>query len=97
MDNRLVEIESEKWEELKVLYEPETSETILGLSTINNYIRWIKRDASLSHLAFYSLNGDWSDGTFVVVVSIQTNMLRKRKYKMSQYVCLPIGSLPCIL
>lgn len=70
MENRLVEIKSEQWESLKSLYLPETPETILGLSTISNYARWIQQDRHIDNLAIYSLNGDWSDGTFVVVVSI---------------------------
>lgn len=70
MENRLVKIETEKWTSLKSLYLPETAETILGLTTISNYIRWMQQDRHIDNLAIYSLNGDWSDGTFVVVVSI---------------------------
>ncbi|XP_031629456.1 uncharacterized protein LOC116344820 isoform X2 [Contarinia nasturtii] len=63
----ILKIESKNWEELRELYLPETPETILGLGIISNYLRWIQRDASIANLTFYSLNGDWSDGTFVVV------------------------------
>ncbi|XP_055304585.1 uncharacterized protein LOC129569590 isoform X2 [Sitodiplosis mosellana] len=66
MENRLVKIESEKWSSLKSLY-AETPETILGLTTISNYIRWMQKDGLIDNLAIYSLNGDWSDGTFAVV------------------------------
>lgn len=71
MKNQLVKIESEEWMALKSLYLPETPETILGLTTINNYIRWMQRDGFINNLAIYSLNGEWSDGTFVVVVSFK--------------------------
>lgn len=69
MENHLVAIESEQWESLKSLYLPETPDTILGLSTISNYARWIQQNQHIENLSIYSLNGDWSDGTFVVVVS----------------------------
>lgn len=70
MKNRLVEIESDDWPNLKQLYLPENPRTILGLSTISNYIRWNEQQTQIDNLAIYSLNGDWCDGTFVVVVSI---------------------------
>lgn len=75
MKNQLVKIESEKWMALKSLYLPETPETILGLTTITNYIRWIQQDEFIDNLAIYSLNGEWSDGTFVVVVSFNSFFL----------------------
>lgn len=78
MENQLVKIKSEHWIQLKNLYLPETPQTILGLSTIINYIEWIERDPSIENLTFYSLNGDWSDGTFVVVVCILTFFYTKK-------------------
>lgn len=68
MENQLVQIDCKDWDALKEIYLPETPETVLGLSTISNYVRWIKQESSIKNLAFYSLNGDWSDGTFVVLV-----------------------------
>lgn len=68
MENRAVEIDCEKWIDLKALYLPESTETILGLSTISNYIKWNEKQSPIPNLAIYSLNGDWSDGTFVVIV-----------------------------
>ncbi len=70
MANQLVKIDSENWEQLKSIYLPETPETILGLSTIKNYIRWKRNDPQIdNNFVIYSLNGDWTDGTFAVVVS----------------------------
>lgn len=68
MADHLVQIQPEEWPKLKGSYLPETPETVLGLATIDNYIRWIKNDPKTENLIFYSLNGDWSDGTFVVKV-----------------------------
>lgn len=73
MTNQLVKIESKDWPQLRELYLPETSETILGLSTINNYIRWTADEPQIDNLTIYSLNGDWLDGTFAVVVCTHFN------------------------
>lgn len=70
MENQAVKIECEDWTSLRALYLPETPETILGLSTISNYIRWNDKDSPIHNLDVYSLNGDWSDGTFVVIVCV---------------------------
>lgn len=70
MEDQAVKIDSKNWSEIRKLYLPETAETILGLSTLSNYIRWNEREAPISNLTIYCLNGDWSDGTFVVLVSL---------------------------
>lgn len=75
MENKLVKIESEEWGNLKAIYSPETPETILGLSTISNYIRWNKKCPQIDNLAIYSLNGNWSDGLFVVVVCSHSKLI----------------------
>lgn len=64
----MVRIDCKDWDSLKDVYLPETPKTVLGLSTISNYIRWIEQESTFENLDFYSLNGDWSDGTFVVLV-----------------------------
>lgn len=66
--NRSVKIECKDWASLRALYLPETPETVLGLTTISNFIQWNERESPLKNLSIYSLNGDWLDGTFVVVV-----------------------------
>lgn len=78
-------IKSENWLQLKALYLPETPETILGLSTINNYIRWNELDSKIDNLVFYSLNGDWSDGTFAVVVC-KSKLFSKKPQKQINLV-----------
>lgn len=70
MENRAIKIEYQDWPKLRKLYLPERPETILGLCTLSNYIRWHEKQSSIESLAIYSLNGDWSDGTFVVVVTL---------------------------
>lgn len=73
MENRAVEISCDDWPNVQKHYLPETPQTILGLSTIGNYIRWNKEVGQFKSLTMYSLNGDWSDGTFVLVVSVTFN------------------------
>lgn len=68
MENQLVKIDCMDWERLRALYLPETPDNILGLATLSNYIRWNKQLGHIDHLAIYSLSGDWSDGTFAVMV-----------------------------
>lgn len=68
MGSQRIEIDCEDWNDLRDLYLPETPETILGLATISNYIEWHKKEETIENLTIYSLNGDWSDGTFVLLV-----------------------------
>lgn len=65
MDDRLVEIEPGCWTKLRCLYD---SKNYLTLSTLDNYIRWNQNELAIEDVKIYSLNGDWSDGTFVIVV-----------------------------
>ncbi|XP_055839994.1 uncharacterized protein LOC129907695 [Episyrphus balteatus] len=65
-NNTLVEIPLEDWSKLRDLYENRKLESN-SYNMIQNYINWLKKDPSLKDLVkFYSLNGDWSDGTFVL-------------------------------
>lgn len=70
MENQAIKIECGDWTGLRALYLPETPETILGLTTISNYIHWNEKESPIQNLDIYSLNGDWSDGTFVLVVCV---------------------------
>lgn len=37
--------------------------------TIDTYIRWFQQDPMVKYVTFYCLNGDFSRGTFIVIVS----------------------------
>lgn len=67
--DRLVEIKHDGLIELKNVYSPESTNNILGQSTIANYIRCTEKESNLANFTFYSLNGDLTDGTFVFLVS----------------------------
>lgn len=69
MTDSLVEINPKDWIKLKELYNPDGVRNYIAYTTIDNYIRWIDHDEQGRHIKFFCLNGDFSDGTFVVTVS----------------------------
>lgn len=69
MADKLIEIESENWPILRDLYDVNDANTYYGHCTIDNYIRWLEKEPHERDWNIYSLNGDWSDGTYLVVVS----------------------------
>lgn len=69
MSDHLVEIEQKEWPKLRDLYKAKGSNRCIAYMTISNYIRWFEKDPNLKHIKFYSLNGDFSDGSFIVIVS----------------------------
>lgn len=70
MQDKICEISPEKWAELRDLFQPDWPKNIYAYNLLQNYIHWVEKDPNIKNLKVYSLNGDWSDGTFVVVVSI---------------------------
>lgn len=70
--DRLVEIQQKDLSILKNMYTSENGcKTNIAYVTIDNYIRWLEIDPSESKdIRFFCLNGDFSDGTFIVIVSI---------------------------
>lgn len=69
MTDQIVEINRKDWPKLKELYTPDGVKSYIAYTTIDNYIRWFDQDPNTKHVKFYCLNGDFSDGTFVVTVS----------------------------
>lgn len=75
--NQLIEIRSIDWPELRDKFLDNWPDDHVGYYLVDNYIRWIAKEPNIQNLSFYSLNGDLSDGTFVVVVSfIQFDSIR---------------------
>lgn len=69
MTNRLVEICRKDLPILKNLYSPNgVKNSFLAYLVIDNYIRWFKENSNLKHVKFFCLNGNFSDGTFVITV-----------------------------
>lgn len=67
--HKLVEIDRSELVQLRNLYLVNWPENMLGYYTVENFIRWLEKEPTLGNLVFYSLNGDWSDGTFVAIVT----------------------------
>ncbi|XP_055917597.1 uncharacterized protein LOC129949901 [Eupeodes corollae] len=64
--NTLVEIPFEDWPKLRDLYVNRNLESN-SFSMLRNIINWLNKDPSLEKsMKIYSLNGDWSDGTFIL-------------------------------
>lgn len=68
--SRLSEIHPFKWPELRDKYLVDWPKNMLGYYTMDNYLRWVTIDPDIANLCVYALDNDWSDGTFVVIVSI---------------------------
>lgn len=68
--DKLVEIPTKDWIELRDIFLLRWPENHVAYHTIGNYINWFRVAPKIPHLKIYSLNGTWrSDGTYVVIVS----------------------------
>lgn len=70
MSDRLVKINKRDWPVLNQLYKLNSEKNYIAHTTIDTYNRWLQQDPDLKNVEFYCLNGDFSDGTFVVIVSL---------------------------
>lgn len=70
--DRLVEIPFEDLSTLKNMYKSKDGErTHIAYEAIDVHIRWLEQDPNANtYVKFYCLNGDFSDGTFFVMVRI---------------------------
>lgn len=68
--DRLVEIPRADWPTLRDLYRHEWPRHFLVVQTIDTFIRWTEQQPTIDDLHIFSLNGDWSDGTCLAVVSV---------------------------
>lgn len=69
MADELIEIDRKDLMKLKNLYISDESKNYTAFTTIDNYIRWFEQNPNVKHIKFFCLNGDFSDGTFVMTVS----------------------------
>lgn len=68
MGDKLVEIPLKQLENLKEKYQENWPSNLVPYYTIQNYINWFEKVSSLPKIKFYSLNGDFRDGTYLIVV-----------------------------
>ena len=71
--HKLVDIPASEWCNLQEKYLANWPRHMLGYYTIDNFIKWQKIDSNIKNLNCYCLDGDWSDGTFVFIVSLSVH------------------------
>lgn len=67
--SKLVEIDRAELPQLRDMYLADWPENMLGYYTVDNFIRCFEKDPEIKSLVFYCLDGDWSDGSFAVIVN----------------------------
>lgn len=65
----LIEVPRQDWPKLRDLYIPGKSRSYIAYTALESYIQWITLDADVKHVKVYALNGDFSDGTFAIIVN----------------------------
>lgn len=98
--DKLVEIPPVEWPNLQELFKVNWPVNVVAFYTIQNYINWFKKEPSLPNIKFYSLNGDWSDGTYIIVVCDVILWLisdfQKNKFRSTgsiSNICLHFGKI----
>lgn len=76
MSDRLTEISVADLPKLSAIYASRRNDDFgyISYTTIETYIRWYQQDPHLDDVNFYCLNGDFSDGTFVITVSLEKSL-----------------------
>lgn len=69
-----MEIDRNDWIELRKLYQQDWPRHMIGYYTLSNFMRWVEQEPDIKNVHIYSLNGDWTDGTFVVIVSLKNSL-----------------------
>lgn len=72
MADALVEIGRKDLPTLRDIYKSNGFKSYIGYMTLNNYIGFFEQDVNVKHVNIYCLNGDFTDGTFVVTVNISS-------------------------
>lgn len=71
MTNYLAEINRRDLSILKNLYKSNGTKSYISYMTLDNYMRWFDQDPDVNHIKVFCLNGEYSDGTFVLTVSVK--------------------------
>ncbi|CAD7092443.1 unnamed protein product [Hermetia illucens] len=75
MADKLVDIPIQDLTSLRDLYREDWPKYNIGYGTVDTYVRWLNKDPNIPHIRILSLNGDWSDGTFIITdwISLYAN------------------------
>lgn len=68
MTDKLVEVNRNELLILQNLFKSNGLKGYLGYMAIGNYIGFFEQDPNVKHVKIYCLNGNFSDGTFVITV-----------------------------
>lgn len=68
-NDKLQEVPRDDLPKLRSMFLRDWPNHCLGYGTLQNYEHWYKKDPNYSDGRVYCLNGDWSDGSFMVIVS----------------------------
>lgn len=68
MTDKLVEVNRKELLILQNLFKSNGFKGYLGYMAIRNYIGFFEQDPNVKHVKIYCLNGNFSDGTFVITV-----------------------------
>ncbi|CAD7092441.1 unnamed protein product [Hermetia illucens] len=68
MADKLVDIPIQDLTSLRDLYREDWPKYSIGYGTVDTYVRWLNKDPNIPHIRILSLNGDWSDGTFIITI-----------------------------
>lgn len=91
--SKLVEIDRAELPQLRDMYLADWPENMLGYYTVDNFIRCFEKDPEIKSLVFYCLDGDWSDGSFAVIVN---HLHHNRGSEHIEYPSHFLGSLPIV-
>lgn len=83
--DKLVEIPLDDLIALREKYLLRLADQGLGFFILNNYIKWLQQDPNVVNFHAYSLNGDWSDGTFVTIVCAAVIHISQQIQSLSIY------------
>lgn len=75
MEDHLVRIGLKDLAILKKLFKDRGPTIYVTYTAIKNYNNWIEKNPKIENCEFFSLNGDFADGTFVVIVSIVQHLI----------------------
>lgn len=79
MSGELTIIESTDWLRLRDKFLINWPVNAMGYYTIDNFIKWKRIDASYVDCIFYALDGDWDDGTVLILVDASTSRQKSLK------------------
>lgn len=67
--NKLTKIPPNDLPGLRDLFVQYWPKHVIGYYTIDNFVKWFEQDPNYADAELYCLDGDWSDGTYVILVS----------------------------